>query len=301
MEGESFHPESFDGFVGQEAIKKQLQVAIGAARNQMRPMEDVLLTGPPGLGKTTLAGMIANALGDPFESYVMPIKNSALVNLVRRFHGVVLLDELHRSAKTQEDLLPLLQFRYIQLPNGTRLYNEWLTIIGATTEREKIIGPLYDRFVHKPEFDVYTENEMAEIVQEMSIQAEVPISQEDAIILGKAAGGTPRNARQLVLTARDLLSSSGKAPTAQEILALVRVDGEGLTYQHKLYLETLDQLGGQAGVKSLSMMLRLHETVIVELERLLIQHGYITYSSRGREMTAKAFAKNGKGPIRRVS
>jgi Holliday junction DNA helicase RuvB len=302
MEGDAFRPESFGSFVGQEAIKRQLQVAISAARADNRPMEHVLLTGPPGFGKTSLASIIAQALRDPFESYMMPIKNSVLVGLTRRFCGVVLLDELHRASdKAQEELLPLLESGYIQLPNGSRLHNEWLTIVGATTERENIIGPLYDRFVLKPEFDPYTDEEMATIIKKMIVTAEIPLSDEDALVLGKASGGTPRNARQFVLSARDLFTIEGTVPSAAEILALNRVNEDGLTHQHKLYLETLDKLGGQAGIKPLSMMLRLHASVIMELERLLLENDYITYSARGRELTAAGFAKlNGKGPIRRV-
>lgn len=301
MEGDVFRP-TWDTFVGQESIKRQLRVAIAAARNEARPMEHVLLTGPPGFGKTSLSSIIAEALGDPFVEYMMPLKQSVLVNLVRKFTGVILLDELHRApTRAQEELLPLLQFGYIQLPNGTRLVNDWLTIIGATTEREKIIAPLYDRFVHKPEFDPYSDEEMAQIVHNMALLAEHPLSDDDAVALGKATGGSPRTARQFVLTARDLKSSTGQMPSAEQVLDLNRVTPDGLTRQHKLYLEILDKLGGQAGIKPLSMMLRLHESVIMELERLLLHRGYITYGARGRELTAVAYAKlNGRGNARRV-
>lgn len=283
-------PASWDDFVGQDAVKRELAVRIAAANEGGRPLEPLLLTGPPGFGKTSLARIIASEMGLPYESFNMPISRPTLTQFVRQFDGLVLLDEIHRCPpKQQEELLPLLEFDYLQQPDGSRVYSGFLGIIGATTEPQKIIAPLYDRFVIKPEFDAYTDEQMGTIVAGMASKAGVELETDTAVALGRAAAGTPRNARQLVLAARDLAAVNGAVPSASDVLALCRVDETGLSVQHVRYIETLKALGGKAGVKTLSNLLRLNESVVTDLERLLLTSSYVELTDRGRVLTRRGY------------
>jgi holliday junction DNA helicase RuvB len=274
-------------FVGQKKLLSRVNVGVRAARAENRPLDHVLLAGPPGFGKTTLAGIIAADLEDPLEFATMPLTERALTQIVLRHHGVLLLDEIHRaSPRQQEMLLPLLEFGYVVDNRGRKTVNTWLTIIGATTEPQKIIPPLYDRFAIKPRFEPYSTTELGRIVKGMARKADVTMSQRTAEVLGMAAGGTPRNARQLVLAARDLWFSLGRLPRPKEILDLCGVEADGLTDHHLAYLNALDSLGGEAGLKLIATSVRLHESVCMDLERLLIERGFIKYGDRGRSLTA---------------
>ena len=186
-------PETWDDYVGQEAMKDRLAVHISSALIREETLDHILLTGPPGCGKTSLASIIATEFGEPFTSFLMPIKEKALLLFLRQRHGVVLFDEIHRlSVKQQEALLPLVEDGYYQLDNGDRVYADNLTIIGATTEPEKIIPPLFDRFPIKPPFDDYTADEMRDIVHRMAYASGIELDDMQAAVLGSAAGGVPR-------------------------------------------------------------------------------------------------------------
>lgn len=278
-------------FVGQEALKSRLDVHITAAVKQDRTLESILLVGPPGFGKTSLASIIGGRLSVDVTEYTMPLEERIMVQVVTRTSGVLLLDELHRaSARQQEQLLPLLEFGYVQDRRGHRYPALDLTVIGATTEPEKVITPLYDRFDIKPDFDDYSDEEMGAIVAGMAIRSGVVMEHEMAEELGRATGGTPRRARQFVLATRDLLASGADA-AAEDVLALCRVDPSGLTQQHKQYLAAIEKLGGVAGLRTLQTVLRLGEPVVRELERLLVKQELVTYTDRGRELTPQGYRK----------
>lgn len=277
-------PETWDDYVGQEAMKDRLAVHISSALIREETLDHILLTGPPGCGKTSLASIIATEFGEPFTSFLMPIKEKALLLFLRQRHGVVLFDEIHRlSVKQQEALLPLVEDGYYQLDNGDRVYADNLTIIGATTEPEKIIPPLFDRFPIKPPFDDYTADEMRDIVHRMAYASGIELDDMQAAVLGSAAGGVPRNAKSLVFMARDLYHDTGEIDIAQ-VLSQSRVDENGLTEDHRRYCQVLAQSGGVAGLEILSAHLRLPKAVLVELERLLVKLEMVQYSKQGREL-----------------
>lgn len=296
-ETESLRPSSRDEFVGQVRLMKRLTVSVESALDRKVPLDSVLLTGPPGFGKTSLSLLLAGMLFEPIEMVTMPLSDRALGNLVRRHRGIVLLDELHNASKAQQKtLLPLIEDHYVEDNRGRRTYNTWLTVVGATTEPQEIIKPLYDRFMIKPMFQPYSDDELGRIVTSMATKIGIKLHSKVAVALGQAAGGAPRNAKSLVLAARDLKIGS-KPSDATKILDFCGVGPDGLSEQHMAYLEALDMLGGTAGLRPLSSTLRLHPSVCMELERLLTEKRYIQPGDRGRELTSEGVHRMRNEPI----
>lgn len=292
MNADLLRPICLAEFVGQEGLINRLTIHANAALAEIRPMEHTLLAGPPGSGKTALAHLIADLLGDELETLIMPVSEQALKGAVTGHNGVLFLDEAHAaSSRQQEALLPLLEFGYIQAKSGYRIEAGFLTIVAATTEPEKIIQPLYDRFKIKPMFEEYTEEEMGLIVRGMAVKANLNISEEDADILGKATGGTPRNGGEFVLSGKALEQDLGRTPSADEILEFCDVDRDGLTRRHYMYLEALEKFGGCRGVKAIANVTRFSDNMCTDLERLLFKLDLITYGNTGRELLSAGYAK----------
>lgn len=277
----------WDGFIGQQKLKRRLDVHITAAVNDERTLDPVFLAGPPGFGKTSLAVIIAERLGVPLTTVKMPVTERALISALRAFRGpgVFFMDEIHALPKgLQEMLLPVVDRSTVVNKRGWEFALEGIMLVAATTERDKVIKPLYDRFPIKPEFGEYSDDEMNRIVTGMAHRAGVKLPKPVMSSLGRAAGGVPRNAEQLVFAARDL-RASGTDPTLAEILTLVEIDQDGLNATHVRYLRSLAEGGGMMGQKTLEMLLRTSPAVLRETERLLISRKYIEYTPSGREIT----------------
>lgn len=285
---------TLDEFVGQGKVIERLKTHIDAVNARLvdkKPLDHVLLAGRPGFGKTTLSTIIADLLGADIESLIMPVSEKTLQGVVRTFDGVLVLDEIHAASdKEQELLLPLLEFGYMQTKSGARIEAGYLTIIGCTTEAENVIKPLRDRFKIKPTFEDYSDEDMGRIVLNMAAKAGLEITTEDAVILGRATGGTPRNAADLVIAGMALQITQGSA-TADSILEFCDVDKDGLTRDHMRYLETLSALGGTKGLKQIATVLRESEAVCRELEMLLFDKGMIQFGTAGRELTRAGYTK----------
>lgn len=278
---------TWDEFIGQRALKLRLGTHIRASIAEERPLEHILLTGPPGSGKTTLAELIAQGTGDPLRAVTMPIDRKALIEILMDFTGGILfLDEIHAMAKKdQEMLLPVLGRGVYVNTRGDEFEIPWLTVIGATTERDKVITPLLERFILRPEVEAYTDTEMGWIVQGMAIKARVNMDPSMARELGAASGGIPRNAKQFVFAARALAATTEDEVTATDVLALCVVDPDGLSELHNRYLALLDSQGGRAGSRTIEGLLQIQPIYARELERLLIGKGFITYTPSGRVLT----------------
>jgi holliday junction DNA helicase RuvB len=287
MNKDEFKVVDWFDFIGQEALKERLRTHIDGASLLGRALPHILLSGPPGFGKTTLAGLISDEMGCEFSSFNCPITERQLYNIViGEFGQVVLLDEIHRlTKKDQETLLPILEAGIMYTSTGVEVEVEnTLTIIAATTERDKIIAPLYDRFSIKPEFEPYSDDELREIVSLMAGTAGIPVDDTQALALGKAAGGIPRNAKHLLVALRDYRLSSGSEPTISQVLDLCQLDENGLTVLHLRYLDYLRH-NGATGLATLSTILNIPTGAVVSMEQLLLRRGLMNYSKRGRELS----------------
>lgn len=290
--GERVRAHSWDDYVGQPALKRRMRVHIEAAVKEDRELDHVLLVAPPGAGKTTLAALIASELGDRFHSFKMPIKEKDFVRFCQQWKGgVLLLDEIHAAPKAfQELLLTAVEDGYLQMSTGRQVSVRHITFIAATTEPEKVIAPLWDRFLIKPQWAPYSDDEMGQIVCGMAERAGVDMPIEVAHGLARATGGTPRVAESLIVACRSL-RAIGAEPTVSAILELAEMDEDGLSSRHVAYLRSLAELGGTAGLSSIGSMLQLPQTVIEDLERLLIRRSFLRKDGNGRHLCEGGWAK----------
>lgn len=283
--GERVRARSWKDFVGQYNLQRRLSTHIMAALRDKRKLDHMLLVAPPGSGKTTLAALIAQALGEEFKSVMMPVKFDRFVQMISEWTGgVMLLDEIHRAPTSFQESLLSIEDGYVQLDTGERIPTRHITFICATTEPQKVIKPLWDRLLVKPQWEDYSDEEMSSIVQGMGRRIDIDIPGEVAEGLARATAGTPRIAGTLVVSYRDLLAV-GQPPTAQAVLELAGIDCDGLNEQQQCYLRTLRDLGGRSGLKNMSTMLQLSSAMIEDLERMLIKRGFIRLESNGRILT----------------
>ena len=300
---DSLRPRRLEDYVGQAALKAELEVRMESALTRGKPLDHVLLTGRPGYGKTSLAQIIAAEMDEPFIGLTGALKLHELAEIVRTHQGVLFLDEIHRwSPKDQESLLTLIEDGYLDIGNGRVIDVPWLTVVAATTERQRLIEPLVRRFPFAPEFDDYSEDEMVRIVLDMGERAGTFIDVDDAQVFARATAGRPRQARNLVLAYRDLdvIRAEGELVDAEDVLKMVRVDPDGLGVLHYRYLQHLAEHceGGQGGLKTMCNLLGLKEGAVMDLERLLLSRGLIQLGNRGRLLTSAGCSKLSKGRAR---
>ena len=283
---DTLRPTSLDEYIGQERMKRRLNVRIQAAVNEMRPLGHILLCAPPGAGKTSLARLIADLVGDEMMAMTMPVRESALIAAISDFHGVLFLDEVHAlPAKTQELLLPVLEFGQLHLPNGDVIENKWLTIVAATTERHMVLPALYRRFDFTPAYERYTADQLVGVAIGMVEKAGIELDVETLLAIGRAAGGAPHNVGKMVRAASNLMAVYEGQPTIEEILDQCGTSADGLTESHLDYLLALDKLKGTAGQDRIASFIGHKAAICTELERLLIDLGFVTFGGKGRELT----------------
>ncbi|MDF7669059.1 Holliday junction branch migration DNA helicase RuvB [Lactobacillus sp. ESL0703] len=308
----SLRPQRLDDYLGQKRVKKELAVYIKAAKQRDEALDHVLLYGPPGLGKTTLAFVIANELGVNLKSTSGPAIEKAgdLVALLTDLNpgDVLFIDEIHRLAKPIEEVLySAMEDYYIDIVIGegqtTHAVHVPLppfTLVGATTLAGQLSAPLRDRFGIVEHLQYYQVDELEQIIQRSSNVFQIEIAPEAAHELARRSRGTPRVANRLLRRVRDFAEVRGEkvisfATTASSLKQL-QVDDEGLDQTDRKILRVMieNYHGGPVGVRTLAANSGEDvETIESLYEPYLLQRGFILMTPRGRMVTEKAYLQLG--------
>ncbi|HSA58695.1 MAG TPA: Holliday junction branch migration DNA helicase RuvB [bacterium] len=309
----SLRPKTFADYYGQTSVKEKLALFVEATRKRKEALDHCLFYGPPGLGKTSLAYVIANELGVNIKSTSGPVIErpgdlaAILTNLEP--HDVLFIDEIHRMSHIVEEILyPAMEDFKLDILVGQgpsaktiKLDLPRFTLVGATTRAGLLTSPLRDRFGITCRLDFYTPEELAEIAFRSSKLLGIPVEREGTLEIASRSRGTPRITNRLLRRVRDYaqVRAHGKIDrkTAQEALALLEVDEKGFDMMDRKILSTIiDKFaGGPVGVETLSAALSEERDTLEDVyEPYLLQCGYLQKTPRGRTATDLAYEHLGR-------
>jgi holliday junction DNA helicase RuvB len=301
----ALRPKTLDEFVGQKAARENLRIFIAAAKARGDALDHVLFFGPPGLGKTTLAQIIARELGVGFRATSGPViaKSGDLAALLTNLEDgdVLFIDEIHRLAPAVEEILyPAMEDRALDLMIGegpsarsVRIDLPKFTLVGATTRQGLLTTPLRDRFGIPVRLHFYTVDELEKVVTRAAALLDLDIAPDGAAEVAKRSRGTPRIAGRLLRRVRDFANVAGDKTVTRKIadaaLTRLEVDGMGLDAMDRRYLMMIADIykGGPVGVETLAAGLSEPRDTIEEvIEPYLIQLGLVARTARGRCLNA---------------
>ena len=307
-DNDSLRPQMLNDFLGQEGIKKNLKTFIEAAKQRQEPLDHLLLIGPPGLGKTTLAQITAHELGVDFKVTSAPAldKPKDLAGILSTIteRTVFFIDEIHRLKPAIEEMLYIamedFELDWIigqgAAARTVRLPIPPFTLIGATTKAGSVSSPLRSRFGFIPRFEFYTQEELASIIRRSAGILEVGIEQDAAMLLAQCCRGTPRVANRVLRRMRDFAQVEGRNTITLDIvdngLKRLEIDELGLEkYDREILLSIIQNFGGgPVGAETLAISIgESMDTLEDYYEPYLIQCGLLQRTPRGRIVTPKAY------------
>ncbi len=315
----ALRPKDLDEFVGQRKLKANLQVFIQAARQREESLDHCLFHAPPGLGKTTLAGILAREMGVNLRTTSGPILERVgdLAALLTDLNpgDILFIDEIHRLNRlVEEALYPVMEDYTFYISTGkgamastVKLAVPQFTLVGATTRAGLLTGPLRDRFGIVGHLEFYTEDDIAKIVRRSASILEIATDQKGAAEIARRSRGTPRIANRLLRRVRDFAEVKGDgtitAPAAVDALEQLEVDPRGLDIMDRKFLHALVEKfsGGPVGVDTLAVAISEEvDTLTDMIEPFLIQAGMLQHTPRGRVATKAAFEHLGIKPPKRA-
>ncbi len=300
----NIRPKFFEDYVGQSALKSNLKISIEAAKKRELPLDHILFYGPPGLGKTTLASVIATEMNTNIKITSAPSleRPRDIIGILMSLKAgdILFIDEIHRLNKISEEILyPAMEDFYLDMTTGKaqtlksmRIPIPKFTLIGATTKAGSLSSPLRDRFgiIHRLEF--YTEEELTKVIQRTAKILNIEIEEKGAVAIAKRSRGTPRIANRLVKRVRDfaIVKSNGliDEKNANEALDILQIDKFGLDNTDRALLNIIAEKynGGPVGIETLATALGEDTRTIEDVyEPYLVQKGFIQRTPRGRKLT----------------
>src|SRR3954453_15385204 len=313
----TLRPSLFSEFTGQAKVKERLEITVAAAKQRGEPIDHVLLSGPPGLGKTTLANILAKAMGVSLKSTSGPTIEKAgdLAGLLTNLEegDVLFIDEIHRLQKTIEEYLyPAMEDYKLDIiidqgPNArsVRLNLPKFTLVAATTRSGLLTAPLLTRFPVRERLDYYNSEELRKIVVRAARLLAIEIQENGAMEIARRSRGTPRIANNLLRRVRDFAQVRGDGRITREIadqsLAMLEIDENGLDEMDKRILEAVivKFSGGPVGLSSLAVAVGEEPDTLEEVyEPYLIMEGYLKRTPQGRVATELSYKKLGLKPAK---
>lgn len=304
----SLRPKELDEYIGQEKVVEALKIAIKAALQRQEPLEHIIFNGPPGLGKTTLAHIIAHEMGTRIITSSGPAleKGGDLMGLLTHLErgDIFFIDEIHRIPKVVEEFLyPAMEDFAVDfifdkgIHARTHRYRlEQFTLIGATTRSGLLSSPLRERFGIVRDLDFYTEDDLVNIIKRSASILGITIDEKGAYETAKRARGTPRVVNRLLKRVRDYAQVKAKGHITKNVvidaLSLEGIDEYGLTDIDRKLLQTiiLNYKGGPVGIEAIAATLQLESDVLIEVvEPYLLKIGFVIRTSQGRKASEKAF------------